>query len=436
MAELTYSVDHYGAAGVGDRPSVGRSEIVTIGRRKWLIGMRWRSYEVLPERVELVEEATTMQTDWIARRMGDEAIQVGFCPELSRGWPSKVFSLAALLADSHKVPWAGAFDLGDGLWWYIAVRDNYGMMPDGDVVGSYDDIQRARQEHASLEDFNHVDGTREELEGLIARATAKRTPLESLTASRYSPRVVLGGVAVVLCLVGAYFGYQYHADLQEQKRQATVREQIAENERLAAQAAAPDAGKILRSMPDPAAWLDACRQAVDSEPPWSDDWQLVSFHCTGPQLMVGWKRGPGATIANVPRNAVVSEDGNSATQSVRLPLQAGVEGTDNAGPLRVAHDALVLWAQEHQIAVLISPMPVAAPKQTGTAAIAATALGKNQPAPVPSIQFSFSVPAAPFALDLSNVPGLRLNEMVLDDVTGKAGDTSTTWKISGVVYGS
>ncbi|WP_429322510.1 type 4b pilus protein PilO2 [Paraburkholderia sp. GAS448] len=408
---------------------------MTIGRRKWAIGMRWRSYEVLPERVEIVEEAATMQTDWIARRMGDEAIQVGFCPALSKGWPGKVYSLAALLADSHKVPWAGAFDLGDGLWWYIAVRDNYGMMPDGDVVGSYDDIQRARGEHASLEDFNHVNGTREELEGLIARATAKRTPLESLTASRYSARVVLGGVGVVVCLAGAFFGYQYYADLQEQKRQALVRAQIADNERKAAQAAAPDAGKILRSLPDPTAWLDACRQSVDSEPPWRNGWQLVSFHCSGPQLMVGWKRGQGATIAYAPPGAAVSEDGNSAAQSVPLRLPAGAHGTDNARALRAARDALVLWAQEHQIAVTISPMPAAAPKQTGTAAMAATALGTNPPAPVPSIQFSFSVPAAPFALDLSNVPGLRLNEMDLDDVTGKAGDTSTAWKISGVVYG-
>lgn len=61
------------------------------------------------------------------------------------GLAEQIYSLAALLADSHKVPWAGAFDLGDGLWWYIAVRDNYGLMPDGDVVGTFEDIQQARQ---------------------------------------------------------------------------------------------------------------------------------------------------------------------------------------------------------------------------------------------------------------------------------------------------
>ncbi|MCW0054020.1 hypothetical protein OIV36_31620, partial [Burkholderia pseudomallei] len=92
-------------------------------------------------------------------------------------------------------------------------------------------------------------------------------------------------------------------------------------------------------------------------------------------------------------------------------------------------------SQQHEIVVAMTPMPVAAPKQSDTAAAAAAALGSNQPAPVPSIQFSFSVPAAPFALDMSSVPGLRLMEVDIDDVTAKAGDQSAQWKISGVVYG-
>ncbi|VVE36865.1 type 4b pilus protein PilO2 [Pandoraea terrigena] len=430
MADLKYIGDSYGASARAAPPSVGRAEIVTIGRRRWLIGMRWRSYEVQPERAELAEEAATMGTDWIARRVGDEAIQVGFSPALSSGWPSKVYSLAALLADSHKVPWAGAFDLGDGLWWYIAVRDNYGMMPDGDVVGSYEDILRARQEHGSLEDFNHVNGTLGNLEELISRARAKRTGIESLTASRYSARVVLGGVAAIVCLGGVYLSYQHSANVKEQKRQALVHAQVAANARKAAQDAAPDSGKILRSSPNPAAWLDACRQAVYTQPPWHNGWQLVTFHCAGSRLLVGWKRGPGATIAYAPPDAVISEDGNGASQSVVLPLPPGPQGKDDAIALRDARAALILWSQEHGIAVSISAMPGSPPKERGAAA-----LGKAQPAPVPAIQFSFSVPAAPFALDFSSVPGLRLSEMDLGDVAGKAGGRAAYWKISGVVYG-
>ncbi|MFM0265541.1 type 4b pilus protein PilO2 [Paraburkholderia sediminicola] len=434
MMEPTYSGEYFGAASANDHPTVGRTELVTIGHRKWLIGMRWRSYEVLPDRGELAEEAETMRTDWIARRLGDEAIQVGFCEAVNKRWPRKIFSLAALLADSHKVPWAGAFDLGDGLWWYIAVRDNYGMMPDGDVVGTREDIDRARQEHASLEDFNHVNGTRAQLEELIARAKAKRTPLESLTASRFSPKVVLGSLGAIAVATAGYFGYQYYEHVQEQTRQALVRQQIQENARKAQQATAPDAGKILRSLPDPAVWLAACGQAVNSQPLWREGWHLIGQHCEGSQLLVTWKRGPGATIAYAPPG-VISDDGNLDVQTVPLQLPAGVPGADDSVPLREAHDRLTLWAQQHDIAVGMTVVVPPAPKQNDPAAMAAAALGTNTPTPVPSIQISFSVPAAPFALDFSDLPGLRLSDVSLDDVTAKTSDASHGWKISGVVYG-
>jgi hypothetical protein len=430
MTEPTYN----GPASANDHPLAGRAEIVTSDSRKWLVGMRWRSYEVLPDRAQLAEEAESMHTDWIARRVGDEAIQVGFCAAVNKGWPKKTFSLAALLADSHKVPWAGAFPIGNGLWWYIAVRDNYGMMPDGDIVGTREDILRARQEHAALEDFNHYDGTFEQLEELVKLAQAKRTPLESLTASRFSPKLVLGGLGAVALVGVALAVYHYYELGQEQARQALVRQQIQENARKAQQAAVPDVGKILRSLPDPAVWLAACGLAIHSQVLWSNGWQLISQQCLESQLQVTWKRGPGATIAYAPPGAV-SDDGNQKVQTIPLPLPAGVAGVDDSVPLREAHDRLTLWAQQHDIAVSMAVVAPPAPKQDDPAAMAAAALGSNTPAPVPQIQISFSVPAAPFALDFSEVPGLRLIAVGLDDVTAKTSDTSHEWKISGVVYG-
>lgn len=435
MQDSAYMPEYLGPATDAGLPPIVRSEIVTVDKRKWLIGMRWRSYEISPERMELGEEAAAMRADWVARRVGDEAIQVGFSPALSPGWPSKIYSLAALLADSHKVPWAGAFDLGDGLWWYIAVRDNYGLMPDGDVVGTFEDIQQARQDHASLEDFNHVNGTLEQLEELIDRATAKRTPIESLTAPRYSMRMVLSGVAVVVALAGLYFAYQYYENIQEQRRLKSARDAAAESARLAAQASVPDAGKILRSTPDSQIWIDACRRAVYSEPAWQMGWQLTSYRCSDSQFMVSWRRGSGATIANVPDGAVVADDGNTASRSSPLPLPVGLQGSDNSVALRAARNALVLWSQAHQIAVAVSAMPAPQPKQRDPATIAATALGDAPPPPIPAIQFSFAVPAAPFALSFDSVPGVRINEMQLDDATGSAGGDSSSWKIAGVVYG-
>lgn len=436
MVEPTFA-DEYS---VGDatpreataKPPIGRSEIVSIAKRRWLVGMRWRSYESVPKLADVAEEADAMRADWIARRSGTEAIQVGFCPALHERWPSGVFSLAALLADSHKVPWAGAFDLGNGLWWYIAVRDNYGMMPDGDVVGTYEEIQWARQEHASLEDFNHVDGTPVDLEQLISHATSvktRRTPIESLTAPRLSSQTKVTMAGVVLGAVLAMGGYTYYRHVQEETQQIFRQQQMRARALKAQIDSMPNVGKVLRAQPNPAVWLDACREAVYGQPLWLRGWQLMNEHCTATQLVVNWARGPEATIAYMPPG-VVSVDGNSISQSIALPLPVGVQGTDDAISLQAARTRMILWGQEHNILITFSGG--AAPPAPSTID---RALGSAPPPPVASLNVSFSVPAAPFALDFSEIRGLRLTELVQGDATAKTADRAGDWKLSGVLYG-
>jgi hypothetical protein len=409
-----------------------RSEIVSISGKKWLLGMRWRSYESAPDRADIESDAEVMDADWIARRVGEEAIQVGYCSAFGSGWPRGIYSLAALLADSHKVPWAGAFDLGNGLYWYISVRDNYQMMPDGDVVGTLEDIQTVRTEHASLEDFNHVEGTLEQLEELIDRAKAKKTALESLTSSRVSPPMMIAVACALAVLVGGYFGYSHYQNVQEQKRQALMRQEIMKNALAAQQAAAPDLQRILRSKPDSDVWLAACRSAVYRQPLWVNGWQLKGFNCSADSLTTTWKRGPEATIAYTPPGAVASADGDSATVRTPLPFPADVHGSDDAASLREAETHLILWAQQHAIRINLSATAVSPPPKTNMSKGEA-ALGLQPPTPIPQATVSFSVPAAPFALSFAEVPGFRFTEVSLDDVTGA--DSSKLWKISGVVYG-
>lgn len=436
MVEPTFADEYEVGDGTpreaASRPPVGRSETVSIAGRRWLVGMRWRSYEASPRLADLAEEADAMRADWIARRSGTEAIQVGFCPALHDRWPNGVFSLAALLADSHRVPWAGAFDLGNGLWWYIAVRDNYGMMPDGDVVGTYEEIQWARQEHASLEDFNHVNGSAVELEQLIVHATGvktRRTPIESLTAPRLSSQTKLTMTAVLLGALLAMGGYAYYRHVQEQT-QLMLRQQQARARALKAQIdSMPNVGKVLRAQPDPAVWLEACHEAVYSQPLWLRGWQLVGEHCTAAQFVASWARGPEATIAYTPPG-VVSVDGNSISQAIALPLATGVQGSDSAVHLQEARLRMILWGQQHNILITFSggltPPPPSAIDR---------ALGSTPPPPVASLNVSFSVPAAPFALDFSGLPGLRLTDLVQSDTTTRTTDHVGDWKFSGVLYG-
>ncbi len=240
---------------------------------------------------------------------------------------------------------------------------------------------------------------------------------------------VAGVVAVV---ASGYGGYRYYENGQEQEHQALMRQETMKKAIAAQQAAAPDLGRILRSKPDSDIWLDACRRAAYAQPLWANGWQLKGLDCSAGTLTTRWKRGPGATIEYTPPGAAVSDDGDSATARTPLPLSPGIQGSDEAVALRAAQARLVLWAQQHAIRITVAA--TAAPVQPKTTmSKGEAALGLQPPAPVPQATVSFTVPAAPFALSLTEIPGFRFTEVSVDDVTGS--DSSRQWKISGVVYG-
>lgn len=141
----------------------------------------------------------------------------------------------------------------------------------------------------------------------------------------------------------------------------------------------------------------------------------------------------------MPPSCIPTIDGNACTQSIPLPLPAGASGSDNVVVLQDARMRLVLWGQQHNIVITFIASKIQVPQQPGPVD---RVLGANAPAPVASVDVQFSVPAAPFALDFSGLPGLRLTELMKNDLTAGgtvAGSASTgsanDWNFSGVLYG-
>lgn len=411
--------------------------IISLNGRRWLLGMTWQTYEAQLDGDELLTEAESLNADWVAQRSGDEVVQTGYCEAVTDGWPKNLFSMAALLADSYKVPWAGAFDLGDGRWWYIAVRDNFTIMPDGDVVGTQEDIYRARQEHASIEDFNHVDGEREDLEKLIRNSKGRRTPIESVTSSRFSAKQTIAAVVALLVVVAGIGGFFYWKHVESarlyQERIAQQRAAL-QKAHLPQQPQSPDLATLLRTQPDPKAWLAACQQAIYSVPPWEKGWQLAGHTCTGGQLSIVWRRRLSATIAYRPDGAL-DPDGNGITGTIPLQLD-GAQGTVMALPILDARDRMVLWGQLHDIVVKIDGNPEAQAKaQQGALA---KLPGQAPPPVIKQYAISFVAPVAPFELDFTGLIGLRLTE--LKHVPANKDPNSqqlreAAWQFTGVLYG-
>ncbi len=423
---------------LAEEPSEGRKPaIIALNGRRWLLGMTWQTYEAQLGAVELVAEAESLHADWVAQRLGDQVVQTGYCAAITDGWPRGLYSMAALLADSYKVPWAGAFDLGDGRWWYIAVRDNFTIMPDGDVVGSQEDIFRARQEHASIEDFNHVDGVRADLEKLIRNSQGRRTPIESVTSSRFSARQIIAAVLALIVVAAGIGGFIYWKHVESQRLYAErIAKQRADLQRahLAQQPQSPDLATLLRRQPDPKVWLTACQQAIYSVPPWDKGWQLAGHTCTGTQLSVIWRRRLSATIAYRPDGAL-DPDANGITETIPLPLD-GAQGTVMALPVADARTRLILWGQLHDIVVKIDGNPEAQAKAQQSAL--AKLPGQAPPPIIKQYVVSFVAPVAPFELDFTGLTGLRLTE--LRHVPANKDPNSqelrdAAWQFTGVLYG-
>lgn len=434
---MTDYYDHPDSLSEGTSDKSRESAIITLNGRRWLLGMTWQTYEALLDHQELLDEAESLKADWVAQRSGDEVVQTGYCEAVTDGWPNKLYSMAALLADSYKVPWAGAFDLGDGRWWYIAVRDNYTIMPDGDVVGSQEDIFRARQEHASIEDFNHVDGVRGDLEKLIRESQGRRTPIESVSASRFTAKQTIAAAVALLVVVAAIGGYLYwkhHETARLNAERIAMQRANLLKAHLAQQPQSPDLATVLRARPDPLVWLAACQHAIYSVPPWNMGWQLAGHDCMEGQLKILWRRRLSATIAYRPQGAL-SPDGNGVTGMIPLPL-AGAQGTTMALPIADARERLILWGQLHDIVIKIDGDPNAQAKAQQSAL--SKLPGQAPPPIIKQYSISFVAPVAPFALDFTGLVGLRLTE--LKHVPANADPNSqqvrdAAWQFTGVLYG-
>jgi len=390
------------------------AHIVQIGKRRWLVGMTWRSFEDTPDKTELSDDADRLKASWVAVRVGDEAIQAGYCAAvIDVKSPKGVASLAAMLADSREQPWLGTFQLSEDLWWYVAVRDGHAILPDGDQVGTKEEIFAARDRHFGYGEWNAVEGDLRLVEEFINEIDAKRTPVRSLNGP-VIPKATIFASAAMLAVVlglGYYWHFKQHSDEVAQKNaMAALRAKLASMQSAPAPVVSP-----LLSLPSTTTWLKACNNVIDSIPLSKAGWALNNISCNTNSVFVHWAYANGATVTVKP-DGVVAADGNSIDQSVALPQLP--LGANDAVDLNTAKMSLRAWAQSagFSLAITDAAAPVQLPGSTDK---------KTAPAPqMAAVNIDVSV--SPFDLELSSIPGLRLT---------KISTMPTGWHVEGAIYG-
>lgn len=415
-------------------------------KRRFMAGMYWRHEDRYPNHKALLNGARGRDF-WVAvRRTRMRSIQSGFCAPVmdprktNRPLPGKVYSLAGALAEVMEEPWLGIFDLGNGLYWYIAVRENYEILPDGDVIGDFDTVDKARRGHAAYGDWRHLEDGGIDRLAELARKARKPPLIRDVRRKPWVPYAMTGGaagVAVGAVLTGVYFYNQHEEHIEAQKR-------IALAQRIEI-ARAMDAKKAAANVPWrttslPATFLTGCLEAVSALPFSDQGWVLSQITCVskGPtwRAMADWTLGPGATTLHRPQGTVGVNGGTVIGDLV---------GT---GPLPTARNSGIAGepqaeAQLYGIAQLlgaklrISAAQTAAPHSMPGQKADVRRPVSHHPWQTLDIAMQGSLPVITESADLLNtVPGLRISAMRIPVLTaGKQSNMGMSIiKIVGKLY--
>lgn len=399
--------------------------IASIGGRQWVLGLEWSSYSGTPGRADLMEDAGSdasgdLVHPWYALRVTEEVVQAGFCEPIGDiVRPKRLASLAAMLADAKPQPWLGIYKLDDDLYWYIAVRDEYAVLPGGDVVGNANDIEIALSQHLGYGGWNREEGDLDDLSELLKGIKGKRTSVRSLAVSRLDPVPTAIAAAVILALgIGGIVGHHLYEVHKRNERLEALRlhKPIAVAEHI------ETAADYLRKSPLPSAWLAVCHQALATVVPSRNGWAPITTGCDTTGVTVRWTRGVGATIA-LPPPGELDETGDTSTQLI--PIGHAENGPDNGADIRTERLALIAWGQRYG-----SPVKIDAASPISTKA----AVGVKIPVTIP-------LPVSPFVPGngLDQIPGLRLTGAAPASNPQASANSAipagvTTWIISGVLY--
>lgn len=389
--------------------------IVQLGKRKWLAGLAWSSYEAAPTLSEIKEDAERLKSSWYCVRTNESVIQGGFCRAIEGvKRPGGLYSLAAKLADSHEQPWIGVFRLDQDLWWYIAIRDGHAILPDGDLIGTAEEIEQVRQNHAGYADWKYIEGDRNFLEELVKGIDAKPRAIKSLNRGKVPVGPILALSVLVVALCGG--GYYWWTNQQKAKEQVRLAQMKLAREKMNASNPAGSAPvSPLLTMPTTRNWLKSCAEQLLPMPLFYMGWELGKVVCAGDALNVDWTRGAGATVAHKP-DGVVSSDGESIHQTVLL--QQDKHGIDDAQDIAKSKDALRAWAQSVNFKLDFTEKAAAIALPGAASAVIAT--GSHE------VEFKLDMSVSPFSFDFPEIPGLRLKSIEPN------GDK---WALIGVIYG-
>ncbi|PRH40438.1 hypothetical protein C6T65_21140 [Burkholderia vietnamiensis] len=375
-------------------------------RKPFVIGLIWRYEEHAPS-LGVLRKLAESDGDWgIVRKSAHGVVQVGQGEPIPGRKAGEFRSLAATIADAHPQPWVGRYALDDGREWLVAVHDEHGILPDGDRVGTPEEIDEAIHGFGSESEWNQVSGGIDDLVDLV-RGARKTPALQDLTVGPWRRWGVPAACLSLVAVVGAV-GAIMHARqvrLDEQERTASIR---AFNQRQAAAAQAARAASPWAHDAGANTVIRTCGDRWDSQHFERDGWLISSWNCEAHagkvSVNVGWNRA-GGLAANAPGS--LEDGGEHSVENIDGPsLPAAAAG--NAQIESEARRAIWTFAQRYGLKLVLTGGGM--PKLPGSSVAddAAPMWG------VTTVTFETSAPPWTLGADFDEVPALRVHSISFD----------------------
>jgi hypothetical protein len=403
------------------------THIIELAGRKWMIGMRWSSKEdpqTIKEiksagaRIEYAPERFGAQT--AVQRVTDEVIQIGYGMPIDGLNTRGVRSLAASIADGVKQPWMGTYQIADDLFWYIAVRDGFAILPESDVVGTAEEILAAKACHRNQTYHQEKEGNLSDLEQLIEEVATNSPRLIRLDRNR-TPLYASAALAIV-AMIGGYHFYQAHLQREARMMVLEQRQHEAIEEQRIINSLRQLRPSPLLSIPSPDEVALSCTTILQAMPYAEDGWLLTAASCDTKDLAIRWDRAPGATLSATPQGEV-SSDGENVVSTI--PLQLPASGPDTAIGINVAVTDFRAMMQGANIknTVLVSDPPA---QVINIDQLELPGAKLPPPPPPPQAHVQFTWPANLVGDDWDRLPGFRILNMT---------HTKNGWDVRAIIYG-
>ncbi|MHB1681027.1 MAG: type 4b pilus protein PilO2 [bacterium] len=277
-------------------------KIIEIAGKTYYTGFSWQTLSADDNVKERLKE---FKDGFYCVRNLSGMINLGYSQETELKY-KKLPSLAANVANAKKEPWIGVFHISDNLYWLIAVRDNQAILPDGDIIGTKEEIDKIFHETLPIGEWDSVieSGNIKDIESILTGKNAYVLPIKKTPTGI----IIIAGIIISVFILYIY----YRHTVNQIKPKIFVPKMFIQKKPV----------KI--PGPEPQLVLSACKKELLTIPQSYYGWEPTNLNCSDNNILVTYKKQAFGTTFVTPQGNIL-QNGAEVSQNISLDLARPVK---------------------------------------------------------------------------------------------------------------